>query len=248
MLGPNVYVAPPGAFTAFHLDGGGTVDSGHQTVTGLNEVFMLRRLGPQPTEAAMEILRGGTAYGLRNLAHDEGEKPPWPGAEAVRHARDASGCRRGWGAGKGVPVSRIQPSPPADMSLSRFILYPGDYLHIGKGRLHAFRKLSPLAPVAAHFVGRDARWLDIIRDATGFEPLTPPLAALAARSAAPGAARPSLPLSPWQRAAPPGNALGVCISIAWDWAYMGSTLQVRARAPSLPPPRHARIAAPPLPP
>ena len=89
MMGPNVYITPPGAFTAFHLDGGGTVDSGHQSLTGLNEVYMLRRMGPAAVERAMDLLRGGVEYGLNDLAHNEGEKPPWPGPDAIKRAWDA---------------------------------------------------------------------------------------------------------------------------------------------------------------
>ena len=95
MVGPNVYVAPPGAFTAFHLDGGGTIDSGHQTVTGLNEVYMLRRLAPGAAGAAMALLRGPSEYGLHVQAHDEGGKPPWPDAAAIQRVWDAGEKWRG---------------------------------------------------------------------------------------------------------------------------------------------------------
>ncbi len=43
-MGPNMYLTPPGAFTSFHQDGHGTVDSGHTCIAGYNEVVMLRRL------------------------------------------------------------------------------------------------------------------------------------------------------------------------------------------------------------
>ena len=43
-MGPNLYITPARAFTHLHQDGHGTVDSGHQCLTGYNEVVMLRRL------------------------------------------------------------------------------------------------------------------------------------------------------------------------------------------------------------
>ena len=43
-MGPNVYATPPGSYTWFHQDGSGTVDSGHQSLGGLNEVIMFRRM------------------------------------------------------------------------------------------------------------------------------------------------------------------------------------------------------------
>ncbi len=39
-----MYITPPGSFTFFHEDGFGTVDSGHQSLAGLNEVIMLSRI------------------------------------------------------------------------------------------------------------------------------------------------------------------------------------------------------------
>jgi hypothetical protein len=44
LQGPNMYITPPGSFTFFHEDGFGTVDSGHQSLAGLNEVVMLSRI------------------------------------------------------------------------------------------------------------------------------------------------------------------------------------------------------------
>jgi len=43
-VGPNIYVTPCGAFTAFHQDGHGTIDSGHTCLSGFNEVIMFRRM------------------------------------------------------------------------------------------------------------------------------------------------------------------------------------------------------------
>jgi hypothetical protein len=226
MMGPNVYIVPPGAYTWFHIDGGGPVDSGHQALTGLNEVYMLRRLGPTANAAAVELLREDVAYSLGDLAHNEGEKPPWPQAEAIRRARAAG------------------------MSPSHLLLYPGDYLHIGKGRLHAFRKLDSRAPTAQHFFSRvqDLAWRSVVRAVTGCDPLPPSAPAPAAppapatpsgssgpieqsaggRGAGAGVAGlPVLRQPHWAALAPAADTLGVCVSIAWDWVYMGSTFQVR---------------------
>ena len=56
-MGPNLYVTPPGSSTWFHEDGRGTVDSGHQCLTGYNEVVMLPRLSEEKKVAALKILR-----------------------------------------------------------------------------------------------------------------------------------------------------------------------------------------------
>jgi hypothetical protein len=57
-MGPNLYITPPGAFTKFHQDGHGTVDSGHQCLRGYNEVVMLRRLTETHKINAIRILNG----------------------------------------------------------------------------------------------------------------------------------------------------------------------------------------------
>ena len=67
-MGPNLYVTPPGSYTDFHLDGFGTVDSGHLCLSGYNEVVMLRRLNADDQKKAMEILTGA-ADGLRRYPH-----------------------------------------------------------------------------------------------------------------------------------------------------------------------------------
>lgn len=56
MMGPNGYLTPPGAFTPFHKDGGGTVDAGHLCLTGYNEVVILRQLPEIHEEQAMSWL------------------------------------------------------------------------------------------------------------------------------------------------------------------------------------------------
>jgi hypothetical protein len=53
-----MYVTPPAAFTHFHQDGHGTVDSGHLCLKGYNEVVMLRRLTERHKKHALMILTG----------------------------------------------------------------------------------------------------------------------------------------------------------------------------------------------
>lgn len=57
-MGPNLYLTPPGSVTAFHQDGHGTVDSGHQCLQGRNDVVMLRRMDEQHKLNALKILAG----------------------------------------------------------------------------------------------------------------------------------------------------------------------------------------------
>jgi len=127
-MGPNLYLTPPGAFTHFHQDGHGTVDSGHQCLAGYNEVVMLRRMSEDRKLHSLEILnescvrregdRGYDAmYGLPH-GDENGEKPPWPSPHAIKTCRKMNYCP------------------------SVFILKPGQFVHINKGRLHAFRKMS----------------------------------------------------------------------------------------------------------
>ena len=58
-VGPNLYLAGDGCFTAMHRDGHGTCDSGHTCISGANEVVMLRRLTTQQTLNAIVIALGG---------------------------------------------------------------------------------------------------------------------------------------------------------------------------------------------
>ena len=53
-----MYVTPPAAFTHFHQDGHGTVDSGHLCLSGYNEVVILRRLTERHKKHALMILTG----------------------------------------------------------------------------------------------------------------------------------------------------------------------------------------------
>lgn len=57
-MGPNLYVTPPAAFTHFHQDGHGTVDSGHLCLRGYNEVVILRRLTERHKQHSLMILTG----------------------------------------------------------------------------------------------------------------------------------------------------------------------------------------------
>jgi hypothetical protein len=75
-MGPNLYITPPGSFTDFHQDGHGTVDSGHQCLSGYNEVVMLRRMPEAHKQNAMNILNGNNPAScydaLYGLPHREG--------------------------------------------------------------------------------------------------------------------------------------------------------------------------------
>jgi len=124
-MGPNLYVTPPASFTHFHQDGHGTVDSGHQCLSGYNEVIMLRRLTEQHKKHAIYLLNGKdpTYYdALYGLPHADGLKdmPHWPRTEDIEECREMN----------------YYPAV--------FVLKPGQWVHINKGRLHAFRKLAPL--------------------------------------------------------------------------------------------------------
>lgn len=81
---PNLYITPPAAFTHFHQDGFGTVDSGHLCLSGFNEVVMLRRLPEEHKRKALEIFTSNNGIPTNNydalygLPHSDGVKPPWP--------------------------------------------------------------------------------------------------------------------------------------------------------------------------
>jgi hypothetical protein len=115
-MGPNLYVAPPGAVTWFHEDGHGTVDSGHQCLLGENEVVMLRRMPEEHKQRAIRLLANDREYSLRDKPHDIGDKPPWPTKKQIKKLR------------------KMGYAP------SCFVLGPGEFVHINKGRLHAFQK------------------------------------------------------------------------------------------------------------
>eukprot|EP00557_Chaetoceros_sp_GSL56_P005613 CAMPEP_0176496820 /NCGR_PEP_ID=MMETSP0200_2-20121128/11393_1 /TAXON_ID=947934 /ORGANISM="Chaetoceros sp., Strain GSL56" /LENGTH=931 /DNA_ID=CAMNT_0017894789 /DNA_START=80 /DNA_END=2875 /DNA_ORIENTATION=+ len=125
-MGPNLYLTPPGSFTHFHQDGHGTVDSGHLCLRGYNEVVMLRRMSERHMENALHFLKcndrrmtPGLLYdALYGLPHHNGEKPLWPDNTAIENCK------------------KFNYYPCV------FVLKPGQLLHINKGRLHAFRKMS----------------------------------------------------------------------------------------------------------
>ena len=126
-MGPNLYITPPGGRTWFHEDGHGTVDSGHQCMTGRNEVIMLRRLTDEPSRLnALHCLNTGEALD-NTRPHDDATLTtatrPWPTEETLRHLRDD-----------------LHAGPAS------VVLEPGEFIHINKGRLHAFRKKIPAGP------------------------------------------------------------------------------------------------------
>eukprot|EP00617_Octactis_speculum_P021493 CAMPEP_0185751146 /NCGR_PEP_ID=MMETSP1174-20130828/9899_1 /TAXON_ID=35687 /ORGANISM="Dictyocha speculum, Strain CCMP1381" /LENGTH=297 /DNA_ID=CAMNT_0028427991 /DNA_START=9 /DNA_END=899 /DNA_ORIENTATION=- len=120
-MGPNLYITPPGTFTHFHQDGHGTVDSGHLCLRGRNEVVMLRRLDEPNKLRALRILNGSCLNydALYGMPHNDGQKPSWPTPSQIESLRDLNYCP------------------------SVFTLEPGEFVHINKGRLHAFRKKIP---------------------------------------------------------------------------------------------------------
>ena len=65
-MGPNLYVTPPESITHFHLDGHGTVDSGHLCIDGYNEVVMLRRMPECHSISALQCLDKAD----RRITHD----------------------------------------------------------------------------------------------------------------------------------------------------------------------------------
>ena len=118
---------------SFHFSG--TVDSGHLCLSGCNEVIMLRRMPERNKKHALYLLNGKeenrTSYdALYGLPHGDnlGEKPMWPSLNAIQECVDMN----------------YYPSV--------FILKPGQFVHINKGRLHAFRKMSTsnLPPTDCH--------------------------------------------------------------------------------------------------
>jgi hypothetical protein len=88
--GPNLYIAPPGAFTQIHQDGNGTVDSGHFCYKGFNEVCMLKRGTEKEMKEAEEILVGTGDYDSTQ-PHYDGKKPHWPTTEAIEKCKTKLG-------------------------------------------------------------------------------------------------------------------------------------------------------------
>jgi hypothetical protein len=139
-MGPNMYITPGGGGTSMHQDGHGTVDSGHVALSGYNEVVMLRRLPERHKVEACKHLpnvmdaKGNKYDGMYGLPHDQATGPGWPTKETIMYWKGMNYC-------------------PAV-----FILQEGQHVHINKGRLHAFRKLTPhtLPENDCHFELRDA--------------------------------------------------------------------------------------------
>lgn len=97
----------------------GRFDHTRSCAVSVEQVIMLRRLDERNKRRALRVVCGGGALGydaLYGKPHDAGDKPPWPGRTQVEALRRLGYCP------------------------SLFTLYPGDYVHINKGRLHAFRK------------------------------------------------------------------------------------------------------------
>ncbi|CAB9515529.1 histone chromosomal protein 6 [Seminavis robusta] len=182
-LGPNIYITPPGSFTHFHQDGHGTVDSGHYCLSGFNEVVMTRRLTERAKRHALNLLtgsykrkRGPSFEGLYDLPHADllGEKPKWPDNEAVTKCNEMNYC------------------------VSRFILKEGQCVHINKGRLHAFRKMTN----------------ERLPYSVPADPSDDCHAFLRANLKMPGTN---------ETVVGPGKPEILCISVAWDWMFRGVT-------------------------
>lgn len=142
-MGPNLYITPPLSFTHFHQDGFGTVDSIHVCLSGYNEVVIVRRMTEERKKHALYLLSRGdrcdipthrTYDGLYDLPHGDGcgERPMWPDHTSIDLCRKMNYCP------------------------SVFILKPGQFVHINKGCLHAFRKMAScdLPPDDCHFLTR----------------------------------------------------------------------------------------------
>ena len=74
-MGPQLYVTPPGSYTAFHQDGKGNVDSGHLCLCGCNEVVILGRL---PEMCKRDALRrfaeqGPSEHNDEDATHKKGK-------------------------------------------------------------------------------------------------------------------------------------------------------------------------------
>jgi hypothetical protein len=91
-----LYITPPAAFTHFHQDGFGTVDSGHLCLSGYNEVVMLRRLDDRHKQKALQILNKYCGRNeddipeydaLYGLPHSDGRKPPWPDHDMIQRCK-----------------------------------------------------------------------------------------------------------------------------------------------------------------
>ncbi len=81
-FGPLIYAGVGGAFTPFHEDGLGTVDSGHLCLTGYNDVVILRRLEGDARKDAADKL--GFLLGQRpNVMGASNNLFSWPTKEKI---------------------------------------------------------------------------------------------------------------------------------------------------------------------
>lgn len=112
------------------MDGHGTVDSLHLCLSGYNEVILLKRLEEQEALEAVRILTGTETdeRAKGSLAHQTLYGEPHQQERKEFHKWPTS-----------EQIARCKEKQYAPIVL---ILCPGQLLHIGKGRLHAFRKLS----------------------------------------------------------------------------------------------------------
>ena len=205
-LGPNLYITPPGASTVFHEDGNGTVDSGHQVLTGHNEVVMLPRIDSADKQEALDIVTGNHQqienYALKVEPHSDHvtNKPLWPtlqqldqvqeylshlstsGVIEEQEQKNKASKKKGKKRKRGMPNEKIvvattDGSTKHQLRPTHVILGPGDYIHINKGRLHAFRKVTS-----------DANHALQQKQNAGIGMST---------------------------------SIDICVSVAWDWMYKG---------------------------
>ena len=119
-LGPQVFVGEASTYTRAHIDGGGLVDSVHLTVLGYNEVVIIDPLEEEDdVRNAFRIINKGDRDGdYTEDPHDLGGTFVWPTHDTFEEL-----CQAGY-----HPV--------------RVVLKPGTMLHIMKGSMHIFRKMS----------------------------------------------------------------------------------------------------------
>eukprot|EP01052_Picozoa_sp_SAG31_P038298 SAG31_NODE_5090_length_2748_cov_29.337197_3_plen_437_part_01 len=135
----NFVVIVDSGRTWFHEDGNGTVDSGHQCLSGQNEVIMLRRVTDEPTRLnVLHTLNAGEDLDSAR-PHDDTEPAvatkQWPTEGTLRHLRD-----------------KLHAGPAS------FVLGPGEFVHINKGRLHAFRKKAPITKETSKDICISVAW------------------------------------------------------------------------------------------
>jgi len=142
-MGPNLYVTPPGASTVYHEDGNGTVDSGHQVITGYNEVILFPRIDSSKKQKVLDIVTGNQhnlgGYKLKVEPHDDAieKKPLWSTTEQFDNVKEYL-----------CSLKLETGSESKKMTPTHVILGPGDYIHLNKGRIHAFRKVTAASAAA----------------------------------------------------------------------------------------------------